>query len=693
MFRGSTNWLLFRSAREALQRMLRGANDVMHGAAGRLWRASHKMAGYRFCGAKICLVSHDAHRHGAQLLLLNLAQLFAKRFGCRLHIIMLGSGALVSQFHRYGVVHRIDNASGADARRLITKLKGAGVRSALCNTTASGLFAEQLTQQGVRCVSLVHELPEIIAAKHLGEHAAALARAADVVIFASEAVSKAFPACVEGKVLVRPQGIASRRRLAPEDCLAFRNSLLTRLGTPITAKIVLGVGYGDRRKGIDIFVDAGVRLSRSDDAVHFIWVGDLAPEMRNEIETKLSASSKPQRFTFVPFTKDVGYYYDVADLFALTSREDPFPSVVIEALNAGLPCVAFADAGGFDTLLSGGAGRLVSPLGDSEAFAAAVGSLLALPTADRQHITQHNVKIAGDFSMNSYAFYLAELLDAAPSKVSVVVPTHNYARYLRERLGSILGQTAPVYEIIVIDDCSTDGSAALAQSLLQDSGVDFRVIENEAKSSSVFEQWHRGVHLARGEFVWIAEADDRSAPSFLEAALRPFSDAQVVLSYTQSRQIDADGKVLDSDYLTYLSDIDAERWRSDFTADGAEEATRNLSIKNTIPNVSGCVFRREALLKVLDENIAEICRLRSAGDWLTYVRLSAEGKFAFIARALNDHRRHATSVTASATSRADHIREIREMQTLVAREFSVSAETKARAEAYIAKLEAQFGLN
>lgn len=690
---GSTNWPVFRSAREALRRILRGANDIVHGAAGKLRRAGRKMAGYRASGPAICLVSHDAHRHGAQLLLLNLAQLFAEQFGCRLHIVMLGPGALVSQFQRYGIVHRLDDANGAKARRIVEELKSAGVSSALCNTTASGLFAEELTGQGISCVSLVHELLDIIAKKNLAGHAAALARAADVVIFPSEIVRDAFPGRVEGKVLVRPQGVASRRRLSPTARAAFRTTLLTRHGIPTTAKIVLGVGYGDRRKGIDIFVDAALWLSRSNNAAHFIWVGNLAPEIRTEIEAKLSAAADAQRLTFVPFTADVGSYYDVAEAFALTSREDPFPSVLIEALSAGLPSAAFSGAGGFETLLSKDSGRLVSPLGDSEAFAAAIGELLALSPADRQRIAQHNAEIARSFSIYRYAFDLAALLDAAPAKVSVVVPTHNYAHYLRERLVSILSQTAPVYEIIAIDDCSADGSAALAQSLLKDSSVDFRVIENQTKSNSVFEQWRRGVRLARGEFIWIAEADDRSSSTFLELALRPFSDEAVVLSYTQSRQIDANGKTLDGDYLTYVSDIDAEHWRSDFTVDGAEEVARSLSIKNTIPNVSACVFRREALLRVLDEHIADICRFKAAGDWLTYVRLASAGKFAFTARALNDHRRHATSVTASATSRADHLREILEMQALVAREFDVPAEAKVRADAYIATLEAQFGLN
>ena len=53
-------------------------------------------------------------------------------------------------------------------------------------------------------------------------------------------------------------------------------------------------------------------------------------------------------------------------------------------------------------------------------------------------------------------------------KVSVVVPNYNYGKYLRKRIESIIKQTYPIYELIVMDDASTDGSDVIAKNLVLD---------------------------------------------------------------------------------------------------------------------------------------------------------------------------------------------------------------------------------
>ena len=77
-------------------------------------------------------------------------------------------------------------------------------------------------------------------------------------------------------------------------------------------------------------------------------------------------------------------------------------------------------------------------------------------------------------------------------KVSVVIPNYNYARYIRARIKSILQQTYPVYEIIVLDDHSTDGSGEMAKSIIYDAKVgrpdlNVKFIESEKNSGSVIE--------------------------------------------------------------------------------------------------------------------------------------------------------------------------------------------------------------
>src|SRR5712671_345349 len=98
--------------------------------------------------------------------------------------------------------------------------------------------------------------------------------------------------------------------------------------------------------------------------------------------------------------------------------------------------------------------------------------------------------------------------------VSVIIPNYNHARFLRQRVDSVLGQTFQDFELILLDDCSTDER----QSIIPENAADPRVrMEfNEKNSGSTFKQWNKGVRLARGEYVWIAESDDYAEPQLLE---------------------------------------------------------------------------------------------------------------------------------------------------------------------------------
>lgn len=639
--------------------------------------------------AKLCLVSHDAHRHGAQLLTLELAKFFSRTLRLELHIVLLGPGPLHAEFRRYGQTYELTAQDGADARALAQKLATDGVENAICSSTASGLFVGVLADAGVRCVSLVHELPALIAERHLDRHAATIAAKAAEVVFASDAVRAQFPGGPPAPAQIMPQGFARRALRAREEARAYLDE---RFNIPRDAPLVINVGYGDHRKGVDLFVRVGLAVLQAAPDARFVWVGDIEPEQKPRLDAMLADAAHAERFIFAGFQNNPSPFYAGADVFALTSREDPFPSVLLEAQNAQLPVIAFAGAGGFEEQLRKGGGVL-APSGEAERFAAEVVGLLADAERRRQVGAAAADAVRDGFSLHRYAFELAQFARVAPPRLSVIVPNYNYARYLPARLRSILQQEEPIYELIVLDDCSTDDSVQVARAALEASSVDWRIAPNETKASSVFEQWRRGAALARGELIWIAEADDLSDPRFLSAVLPALDNPDVVLSYSQSRQMSETGSTLDSDYLQYTSDIDRDRWTKAYLADGRAEIGSALAVKNTIPNVSACVFRRDALLTALTAHASEIERFRVAGDWMTYIRVLQQGRIAYDPRPLNHHRRHSGSVTASALAPADALREIEDVQALVASEFSPLDHTRAIARAYLDTLRQQFGLS
>ena len=126
-----------------------------------------------------------------------------------------------------------------------------------------------------------------------------------------------------------------------------------------------------------------------------------------------------------------------------------------------------------------------------------------------------------------------------PKKVSVIVPNYNYANYIIERIDSILMQTYPIYELIILDDCSTDNSVQVINEKIEKIKKEYpeikvQFIVNEQNSGGcVFKQWKKGFDAVNGDYVWIAEADDSAENNFVEELIKPFDDPEVVLSYCE----------------------------------------------------------------------------------------------------------------------------------------------------------------
>lgn len=128
--------------------------------------------------------------------------------------------------------------------------------------------------------------------------------------------------------------------------------------------------------------------------------------------------------------------------------------------------------------------------------------------------------------------------------VSVVVPNYNYARYLDARLSSILNQTFQDFELILLDDASTDNSLEVLDRYKDDPHVSHFVV-NEQNTGSPFKQWMKGILLAKGEWVWIAEADDLCEPTFLETCVKEVQKyPNVSVCMTAFRYIDEKGNIL-----------------------------------------------------------------------------------------------------------------------------------------------------
>jgi glycosyltransferase involved in cell wall biosynthesis len=219
------------------------------------------------------------------------------------------------------------------------------------------------------------------------------------------------------------------------------------------------------------------------------------------------------------------------------------------------------------------------------------------------------------------------------ASVSVIMPCFNHARFLEERIRSVLDQTYPVDQIVFLDDASTDGSADLARRLLSHTAVDVHFIENTVNSGTPFHQWNLGVELAQHEIIWITETDDSCDTQFLEVVLERLMEPDTVLSYSQSKLIDEQGNFL---YTPDLNGVFPEQFERDFVMDGLEFRNRFLSIRNMIPNASGVVFRKDAFLRAGMANTT----MKNCGDWDMWARMAQFGNFSYTSFELNYFRSH-----------------------------------------------------
>lgn len=212
-------------------------------------------------------------------------------------------------------------------------------------------------------------------------------------------------------------------------------------------------------------------------------------------------------------------------------------------------------------------------------------------------------------------------------RVSIVLPIYNYEHYLHERMRSLLAQTFTDFELIAVDDGSTDGSRAVVERYRSDPRL--RTIWFDTNGGHPYLRWNDGAAEARGEYVLFAGADDSCEPTLLETLVATLdAHPEVGLAHTRCLVIDAEGRP------TGLLPRQ-ERWDHDFIADADTEAP-HLFIRNTIPNASAALMRR---------SVFEACGrfdigLRLCADHLLYARMLRQASVAYHAAPLNHFRTH-----------------------------------------------------
>lgn len=237
--------------------------------------------------------------------------------------------------------------------------------------------------------------------------------------------------------------------------------------------------------------------------------------------------------------------------------------------------------------------------------------------------------------------------------ISVIVPNYNHEKFLVQRLECIFNQTYPNFEVILLDDCSSDKSQEILLEYAKNPKVSHSVF-NDTNSGNTFVQWNKGIKLAKGDYIWIAESDDFCELHFLEELIQPFlEDREIALSYCQSNRVDEKGLVI-GNWKTHTDNLDSDLFSEDFVLDGNLFIEKYLIYKNVIPNASALVIRKEVLSVLGAVNTDN--ELRYCGDWLLYFKIALNQKIAFSSQNLNNFRCHTKSVISLASRNESRIK-------------------------------------
>jgi glycosyltransferase involved in cell wall biosynthesis len=257
-------------------------------------------------------------------------------------------------------------------------------------------------------------------------------------------------------------------------------------------------------------------------------------------------------------------------------------------------------------------------------------------------------------------------------KVSVIVPNYNHARYLRQRIDSILNQTFKDFELIILDDFSSDESRKIIDEYASAYPDIIRCYYNDCNSGNPFKQWDLGVSKAHGHFIWIAESDDFAESCFLEKTSEILiNNEKVGLVYCNSRVIDQENR---TEYFSSdcVKNLYGKKRSHDYTNNGRCEISEYLFRHNTINNVSGVLFRKS---KYSEAGFADHS-MKYCGDWYLYIRILLISDVAYISVPLNNLRLHAESSLHNYFRKSSYFLEVFRIYLFILSNISVATEQK-----------------
>ncbi|MBF0375943.1 MAG: glycoside hydrolase family 99-like domain-containing protein [Desulfamplus sp.] len=369
----------------------------------------------------ILLVSHDFEKAGAQINLVNMGNSLKSKYGKNIIFIALQNGAYRDAFEKVGdeVIDLNLSLRGnleitPHIKDVFKNFRDRGINKCICNTVVSGILAPVLNELDFCFINLIHELPVTIEISSFHGAIPALKQYSKTIVFSSEYARNIYIDKYNFKkdhTLVKPQG-SYFKSIPLEDKKKIRRDIREQLYLTEDSIIILSCGYMTLRKGPDIFINLAKQIlqSTNNSNIHFVWLGGYEPEIMNWMKNDIKILDISDNVHFVDFVDEPASFFAGADIFVLTSREDPFPTVVLEAMDNYTPAIAFDGAGGIPELFRDGCGVIV-PYLDVDTMGKEILTLLADSDKYQSIANLAKKRIQEDYDFDRYTGFLLELLD------------------------------------------------------------------------------------------------------------------------------------------------------------------------------------------------------------------------------------------------------------------------------------------
>ena len=588
----------------------------------------------------LLFVGHDGIIAGAQTVLLEVVRWFATHTTRRVKTLLLDSGPMANDYVKYGEVYVLFNKQVDDVDKFKSFLNE-DFEFVYLSTVVSGIFLKLLRESEIKInadiFANIHEMEKVL--DIFPEEMHELQRQTKHWISGSPESTKVL---IDKYKISKEQLTTVPAFIKPitkqEDSKnLFKDEVRNLLKLNDDDFVVMGCGTVYWRKGPDIFVETAKKLKRIvSKNIQFVWIGD--GEDRQKIESSLTAQEK-KYIHFIGHQENAALLLAAADVFFLSSREDPFPLVVLLAAQHHVPTVCFKEATGITEFVQEDAGCCLSKI-DSDSAAQTLKTLMD----DNTRLLDFGIKAHERvFSLYTSDKKMVQIFDVIKNNtnykpsVSVIVPIYNHEAYIEERLDSILAQEIKDIEIIALDDCSTDGSVEKVKGYLTDPRI--KLFLNKTNSGSPFKQWKKGIELAKSDIVWIAEGDDSCSENFLSQLLPYFDDKLINIAYAKTEMTNENGELQKDAFKPYFEKAYPEKFDSSYVKTGIEEVNEQLGAMCTLVNASGLLIRKSSF----GETLNDAQTFKMCGDWLIYLECLKNGKIAYDINAINYFRRHSAS--------------------------------------------------